>query len=196
MHSVDVQWLVTSWQEVSGFSCWVIAFLCAVFSFSPYLSGFHSTIKKLCIVNFLSMPLTNAVAKHWCCPQRCKVAVPPYKRIGQLTDCMLYVWNKFLYLYRMKNWICALKSLGQINSCNWLDCIMPVEGDKSKYGTFLFYDCKSWQVISPISLTQCRLGISGHTSKNWNKTKKNSWLFKESVQYRQPGLSATVSQSE
>lgn len=95
----------------------------------------------------------------------------------------------------MKNRICARKSLGQINSCKWLDCIMPVEGDKSKYGTFLLYDCKSWQVISPISLTQCRPGISGHTSKNWNKTKKNSWLFKESVRYRQPGLSATVSQS-
>lgn len=109
---------------------------------------------------------------------------------------MLYMWNKFLHFYWMRNQICALKSLGQINSCNWLDCIMPVEGDKSKYGTFLFYDCKSWQVISPISLTQCRPGISGHTSKNWNKTKKNSWLFKESVQYRQPGLSATVSQSE
>lgn len=137
---------------------------------SGWVSFHHQKI--VCIVHFLPIPLINAEAKQWCGPQRCKVAVAPYKRMGRLTNCMLYMWNKFLYFYRIKNQICALKSLGQINSCNWLDCIMPVEGDKSKYGTFLFYDCKSWQVISPISLTQCRPGISGHTSKNWNKTKK------------------------
>lgn len=125
---------------------------------SEWVSFHHQKWCIVCIVHFLSMPLINAVTKQWCGPQRCKVAVPPYKRMGLLTNCMLYMWNKFLYFYRMKNRICTLKSLGQINSCNWLDCIMPVDGDKSKYGTFLFYDCKSWQVISPILLHSAGLG--------------------------------------
>lgn len=92
--SMVVQWLALSphGKKLPGFSCWVVFFLCAVFRFSPYLSGFHSTIKKLCnvcIVHFLSMPLINAVARQRCGPQRCKVAVPPHKRT--CTNCMLYM---------------------------------------------------------------------------------------------------------
>lgn len=57
-----------------------------------------------------------------------------------------------------------------------------MEGDKSKYVIvffffFSFYDCSSWQVISPFSLTRCRPGISGLTSKNWNKTKNKKVLI-------------------
>lgn len=59
----------------------------------------------------------------------------------------------------------------QSNTCNWSDCVLSVEGDKSKSGiafffsSFSFYDCNSKQVGSPFSRTRYRPRISVYASK-------------------------------
>lgn len=154
--------------------CWGHLF-CLFFPHTRWFSTF-------CLSSAIPQPSAGQCkvkARDRCGLQHCKVALHWTYRQGRIKCRMLSLLPLSDEEMNQRN---NLNNSGQqSNTCNWPDCVLSLEGDKSKYGfvfSFHFMTAILGRLAHHFLFTRYRPGISVHTSKNWKK----SWLFKESAQ--------------